>query len=79
MTYRHFSYTGAGNFFSVDSYSAINYEDIPTFQYQDASGKTTEIDLHDVIDYRPVISGANAFTPEIPKIGTDLTLSLIHI
>ena len=73
VTYRHFSYTGAGNFFSVDSYSAINYEDIPTFQYQDSSGKTTEIDLHDVIDYRPVISGANAFTPEIPKIGTDLT------
>ena len=73
VTYRHFSYTGAGNFFSVDSYSAINYEDIPTFEYQDVSGNTTEIDLHDVIDYRPVISGANAFTPEIPKIGTDLT------
>ena len=73
VTYRHFSYTGAGNFFSVDSYSAINYEDIPSFQYQDISGNTTTIDLHDVIDYRPVISGANAFTPEIPKIGTDLT------
>ena len=73
VTYRHFSYTGAGNFFSVDSYSAINYEDIPTFEYQDVSGNTTQIDLHDVIDYRPVISGANAFTPEIPKIGTDLT------
>ena len=73
VTYRHFSYTGAGNFFSVDSYSAINYEDIPSFQYQDISGNTTEIDLHDVVDYRPVISGANAFTPEIPKIGTDLT------
>ena len=73
VTYRYFSYTGAGNYFSVDSYSAIDYEDIPSFDYQDESGNTTTIDLHDVIDYRPVISGSNAFSPEIPKIGNDLT------
>ena len=73
VKYRYFSYTGAGNFFSVDSYSAINYEDIPSFEFKDITGNTTTIDLHDVIDYRPVISGTNSFTPEIPKIGTDLT------
>ena len=73
VTYRHFSYSGSGNFFSVDSYSGINYEDIPSFEYQDATGQKVTIDLHDVVDYRPVISGANTFTPELPKIGTDLT------
>ena len=73
VTYRYFAYTGSGNFFSVDSYSAIDYADIPSFEYQDESGNTTTIDLHDTVDYRPVISGSNTFNPEIPKIGTDLT------
>tara|TARA_B100001057_G_scaffold480166_1_gene552701 strand:- start:5888 stop:13231 length:7344 start_codon:yes stop_codon:yes gene_type:complete len=73
VTYRYFAYTGSGNFFSVDSYSAIDYADIPSFEYQDESGNTTTIDLHDTVDYRPVISGSNTFSPEIPKIGTDLT------
>lgn len=49
VVYRNFTHTGNG-YFSVDSYSGLNYEDIPTFQ-DPASGQS--INLRDAIDFRP--------------------------
>ncbi len=86
IIYDYFNHTGTGNYFSVDSYAAaianelndFGYEDIPSFPVRNANGVTETIFLHDVIDYRPVISGANGFTPEIPKIGEDFNTSLAY-
>jgi hypothetical protein len=78
VVYRYFAYSSTGNYFSVDSYSSIPYEDIPEFKITNPDGTTTTIPLHDVIDYRPVISGANTFTPNIPKIGTDFNTSIAN-
>ena len=79
VTYKHFSYSGSGNYFSVDSYlGTINYEDIPSFKVTQADGTQQEIYLHDVIDYRPVIEGSNTFTPQIPKIGSDFNTPLAN-
>lgn len=86
IIYDYFNHTGTGNYFSVDSYSAaianpsndFGYEDIPSFPVRNTNGVTETVFLHDVIDYRPVISGANGFTPEIPKIGEDFNTSLAY-
>ena len=78
VVYKYFAYSGTGNYFSVDSYSSIPYEDIPEFKITNSDGTTTTIPLHDVIDYRPVISGANTLTPSIPKIGTDFNTSIAN-
>ena len=79
VTYKYFAYSGSGNYFSVDSYlSTINYEDIPAFKVAQVDGTTQEIYLHDVIDYRPVIEGANAFSPQIPKIGSDFNTPIAN-
>ena len=79
VTYKYFSYSGSGNYFSVDSYlGTINYEDIPSFKVTQADGTQQEIYLHDVIDYRPVIEGSNSFTPQIPKIGSDFNTPLAN-
>jgi hypothetical protein len=86
ITYDYFNHTGTGNYFSVDSYSAaianptndFGYEDIPSFPVRNQNGITETVFLHDVIDYRPVISGANGFTPELPKIGEDFNTSLAY-
>src|SRR6056300_418673 len=79
VTYRYFTYSGSGNYFSVDSYlGTINYEDIPAFKVTQSDGTQQEIYLHDVIDYRPVIEGLNTFTPQIPKIGSDFNTPLAN-
>lgn len=79
VKYRYFAYSGSGNYFSADSYNTtIDYEDIPSFKVRANDGTIEEVFLHDVIDYRPVISGLNSFTPEIPKIGTDYNTSLAY-
>jgi hypothetical protein len=44
---------GTGDYFSVDSYSGINYKDIPSFTH---SGKTYQ--LRDCLDFRPRINDA---------------------
>lgn len=86
IIYDYFSYSGNGNYFSVDSYtSAIDnetndfgYEDIPSFDVRGTDGVTQTVFLHDVIDFRPVISGLNSFTPELPKIGTSFNTSIAY-
>jgi hypothetical protein len=52
ITFRYFSHTNEGTFFSVDSYneSGIPYENIPTF----TSSTGTVYDLSDSLDFRPV-------------------------
>ena len=78
VTYKFFSFSGSGNYFSVDSYGSLNYEDIPAFKVTQADGTTEEIFLHDVIDYRPVIEGSNSFLPQIPKIGSDFNTPIAN-
>ncbi len=86
ITYDYFNHTGTGNYFSVDSYAAaiantdndFGYEDIPSFPVKNINGVTETVYLHDVIDYRPVISGANGFNPELPKIGEGFNTSLAY-
>ena len=86
ITYDYFEHTGSGNYFSVDSYAGaianannnFTYGSIPSFPVRGTDGKTTTVYLHDVLDYRPVISGTNTFTPELPKIGEDFNTSIAY-
>lgn len=79
VSYRYFTYSGTGNYFSVDSYSStISYDQIPSFKSTNPDGTTSTVFLHDVIDYRPVIEGLNTFSPSIPKIGTDFNTSIAN-
>ena len=65
-----------GNYFSVDSYttsSGVSYGEIPSYFITDSSsGKKTEISLTDVIDFRPILTTTNSFTPQLPKLGSDM-------
>jgi hypothetical protein len=66
-----------GNYFSVDSYTAgstgITYGEIPSYFVKDpTTGKTSEISLTDVVDFRPILTTTNGFYPELPKIGSDM-------
>ena len=85
VTYDFFSH-GAGNFFSVDSYSGIDYGNIPGY-ISDATGKT--FNLRDCLDFRPRVddvstinsgdgqdrqySGTGASTIDFPKFNSDVT------
>ena len=79
---------GAGNFFSVDSYSGFNYTDIPGYQ-SDVTGK--QFALRDCLDFRPRVDdastinsggvdrsfdGTGASAIEFMKINTDVTADL---
>ncbi len=52
VTFDFFTH-GTGDYFSVDSYSGIDYDDIPTFT---SGGKTYK--LRDCLDFRPRINNA---------------------
>ena len=79
---------GAGNFFSVDSYSGFDYEDIPAYT-SDVTGATFA--LRDCLDFRPRVDnastinsgdvdrsfdGTGASAIELCKINTDVTADL---
>jgi hypothetical protein len=79
---------GAGNFFSVDSYSGFDYGSIPSYT-SDVTGEKFE--LRDTLDFRPRVDnastidsgaqdrsfdGTGASTIEFPKINTDITADL---
>jgi len=52
ITFSHFSH-GAGDYFSVDSYTgAVDYEDIPSFQ----SPSKGKLELRECVDFRPRVS-----------------------
>ena len=75
VTFDYFTH-GAGDYFSVDSYSSLDYKDIPSYISKD-SGQGFE--LRDCFDFRPRVddngtfSGATASIPELPHIGTNLS------
>ena len=84
VTYDRFTSSGAG-FFTVDSYSGVDYVDIPVY----ASAKNNQqFELRDCLDFRPVRNDAtagsgNAVTfsvdptttgPKIPENGSDIVL-----
>jgi len=50
--FRHIGNTNTGDYFTVDSYTNINYKNIPSF----TSSVYGEISLRDVVDFRPRVS-----------------------
>ena len=87
ITYSYFSH-GAGNFFDVDSYSGIDYGDIPSYT-SDVTGEKFE--LRDCLDFRPRVDDASTInsggvdrsydgtgnsTIEVMKVNTDVTADL---
>jgi len=57
VTYEHFN-ASVGDYFSVDSYSSISYDDIPIY----ASNSGEIFDLRDSIDFRPYKNNTGEFT-----------------
>ena len=78
VTYDYFTHTGTGNYFSVDSYSTIDYDLIPEYNITGTDGRPTTVSLADVLDYRPVLDGTNTFFNEIPRIGNDFTSPIAY-
>ena len=81
VTYDYFTHSSAGNYFTVDSYIrpdnpavGIDYEEIGTTNFD--NGET--VNLADVVDFRPIISGDNTTSIELPAIGTDLTSDVAY-
>ena len=87
ITFDYYAH-GAGNFFSVDSYSGIDYGDIPSYT-SDVDG--TKYELRDVLDFRPRVDDASTIDSgsvdrsfdgdgssaiETMKINTDVTADL---
>jgi len=88
ITYSYFAH-GAGNLFSVDSYSGFDYGSIPTYT-SDVTGE--RFDLRDTLDFRPRVdnastidagdgqdrqySGTGASTLELVKFNSDITADL---
>ena len=87
ITFSYYSH-GAGNFFSVDSYSGIDYGDIPSYT-SDVTGE--KFDLRDCLDFRPRVDnastinagaqdrsfdGTGASVIEMAKINADVTTDL---
>ena len=87
ITFSYYSH-GAGNFFSVDSYSGINYGNIPSYT-SDVTGE--EFELRDCLDFRPRVDdastidaggqdrsfdGTGASTIEFAKFNSDVTSDL---
>ena len=75
VTFDFFTH-GAGDYFSVDSYTGqVTYENIPTFISKDSG---TSFELRDCFDFRPRVDdsgtfiGATASITELPFIGTNL-------
>ena len=88
VTFSFYSH-GAGNVFTVDSYSGIDYGSIPTYT-SDVTGE--RFDLRDTLDFRPRVddastidagdgqdrqySGTGASTVELTKFNSDITADL---
>ena len=57
---------GTGDFFSVDSYSAIDYKDILTYSATrvdpEVREPTGEFDLRDTVDFRPRVADIATIT-----------------
>lgn len=78
--FRYFT-AGAGDFFAVNSYSGIDYADIPTYTLNDG----TVVNLRDVLDFRPYInnagtgySGTGAIVNSLPKTNDLITSDVTY-
>jgi len=77
VVFDHFTH-GAGEFFSVDSYSAIagqmNYDDIPTYTAAridpDDPEPTGQFDLRDCLDFRPTVANSTGASDTVTEIDT---------
>lgn len=85
VQYQYFNHGTTGDYFSVDSYTNsildnpdFNYEDIPSYSVRSSDGKVEIINLHDVIDYRPVLGGDNTSLNEIPIIGNEMESDIAY-
>lgn len=79
VTYDYFNHAGTGDYFSVDSYSTIPYDDIPKYYTSDpVTGAKREFSLASVIDTRPVLDGTNTWYHNLPAIGTDYNTSIAY-
>ena len=60
---------GTGDFFTVDSYSGIDYKEIPTYSATrvdpEVAEPTGEYDLRDAVDFRPRVADATTTTQTI--------------
>lgn len=86
--YNRFTSSGSG-FFTVDSYSGINYGDIPTYT---STNNNSNYSLRDCLDFRPVRFDAttgsgstvsfdvdsNTTGPKIPQNGSDIIIDYAH-
>jgi hypothetical protein len=79
--YEFFSHSTTGDYFSVDSYTDLLYEEIPLFS-SPLSGKT--VALRDVFDFRPRMgidgnfTSTGASTSELPKRGQGIECDFTH-
>ena len=79
VVYDYFAVSETGNYFSVDSYTNVDYADIPNYYvYDHTTGSRQEICLACVVDFRPVIAGTNTWYPELPKKGSDGNTPIAH-
>ncbi|MCK5020030.1 MAG: DUF4815 domain-containing protein [Candidatus Peribacteraceae bacterium] len=63
VTYQYFSHS-VGDYFSVDSYSGIDYETIPSYIGTDG----VEIQLRDAIDFRPLKNSSGGFDSTVGEL-----------
>jgi len=79
VTYDYFTHGTNGDYFSVDSYSTIPYDDIPNyFTIDPVTGVKKEFSLSGAIDFRPIVDGNNKWYPNLPKIGSDINTSIAY-
>jgi len=69
VVFDYFSHIGSGDFFTVDSYSTIDYKDIPTYTATrvdpEVREPTGEYDLRDTVDFRPRVADATFSSPTV--------------
>jgi len=81
VTFRHFTSTGSGDFFAVNSYTGtVEYDKIPSHRMSD--GRI--INLRDYLDFRPVVGTKGSFDSggpiliEQPKDGSLVTSDITY-
>lgn len=70
IEFQYFQHGGNSNYFSVDSYSGIDYEDIPSYTSPTTGEK---FDLRDCLDFRPTMNTSGTAFDEITGSLTELT------
>ena len=80
VSLKHYTHSTTGDFFSINSYSSTNYAKIPTHTAENGF----EINLRDVLDFRPVkdqsgeFTGAGARKIGLPKNTDTVTLDATY-